>query len=114
MEFRRVLSRSLYVRQAFEPIFESPVTISEPDKPIGTHIYTAVDYADGGRNVRWNVLSIGGKTSDASYASYDYDDYGYRYRRRREASAEPMPTDLPAATGALDRITIPQDAIDRI
>lgn len=112
--FISLKTKKLYVRQAFEPIFESPVTISEPDKPIGTHIYTAVDYADGGRNVRWNVLSIGGKTSDASYASYDYDDYGYRYRRRREASAEPMPTDLPAATGALDRIVIPQDAIDRI
>jgi len=112
--FISLKTKKLYVRQAFEPIFESPVTISEPDRPIGTHIYTAVDYADGGRNVRWNVVSIGGKGPDASYASYDDEDDGYRYRRRREASVGPTPTDMGAAAGALDRITIPQETVERI
>jgi hypothetical protein len=32
-------TQRLYVRQAFEPIFESPVTIADPDRPIGTHIF---------------------------------------------------------------------------
>ena len=112
--FISLKTKKLYVRQAFEPIFESPVTINDPDKPIGTYIYTAVDYADGRRNVRWNVVSVGDKHPDEAGASYDDEDGGYRYRRHREASADAAPTDLAAATSALDRITIPQDAVQRI
>lgn len=106
--FISLKTKKLYVRQAFEPIFESPVTISEPDRPIGTHIYTAVDYADGGRNVRWNVVSIGGRQPD------DPDDYGYGRRRRDVSSVEPPPTDGATATSALDRVTIPQETVQRI
>ena len=34
-------TQRLYVRQAFEPILESPVTIQDADQPIGTHVFTA-------------------------------------------------------------------------
>ncbi len=45
------ISRStqrLYVRRGFEVGFEVPVTIRNSDKPIGTHVFTAVARADGG------------------------------------------------------------------
>jgi Tfp pilus assembly protein FimV len=40
-------TQRLYVRQAFEPIFESPVTIADPDRPIGTHVFTAIERSSG-------------------------------------------------------------------
>jgi hypothetical protein len=32
-------TQRLYVRQAFQPILESPITIQDVDRPIGTHIF---------------------------------------------------------------------------
>lgn len=83
-------TRKLYVRrnthkpwadggEVFDSSIESPVTIRDPDKPIGTHIFTAMARSDSG--LRWSVVSIDGGDS---------------------------------AKDALDRITIPQDVLDRI
>jgi L,D-transpeptidase-like protein len=118
----------LYVRQAFEPILEVPISIRDPDKPIGTHIYTAVDYAAGNSEMRWNVVSIGGRRpgdggdDEASNGRDDdyYDDGWGRPRPRKTAkndagrSAEAVPTDVAAASAALDRIQIPQEVSDKI
>ncbi len=38
-------TQHLYVRRAFEPIMDVAVTIRDPDRPIGTHILTAMDRA---------------------------------------------------------------------
>src|SRR5262249_19145832 len=35
-------AQRLYVRQRFQPILESPVTIQDADRPIGTHVFTAI------------------------------------------------------------------------
>ena len=124
--FISLKTQKLYVRQAFEPVFETPITIADPDTPIGTHTYTAVDYADDGRAMRWNVVSIGHGShagevpdEDVSYRSYDddyYDDYGRPRRRHQQThtSAAATPTDVAAATAALDRITIPPEVVERI
>jgi hypothetical protein len=58
---------------------EFPVTIKDPDKPLGTHIFTAVARAEGG--LRWTEVSI---------------------------------DDGDTAKNALDRITFPQEVLDRI
>ena len=36
-------TQHLYVRQGFQPILDIPVTIRDPDRPIGTHVYTATE-----------------------------------------------------------------------
>ena len=59
--FISLKTQRLYVRQAFEPVLESPVAIRDADKAIGTHIYTALEYANAGADLRWNVVTIGGK-----------------------------------------------------
>jgi hypothetical protein len=59
--------------------FELPVTIRNPDQPIGTHVFTAVARNDSG--LRWTAVTI------------DNGD---------------------GARDALDRITIPQEILDRI
>ena len=53
-------TQRLYVRQAFEPILESPVTIADPDRPIGTHVFTAIERSTDDANLRWSVVSLGG------------------------------------------------------
>jgi L,D-transpeptidase catalytic domain len=65
--------------EVFDSSIEVPVTIRDPDKPIGTHVFTAVARTDAG--LRWTAVTI-----DSG------DD----------------------AKDALDRITIPQDVLDRI
>jgi hypothetical protein len=100
-------TQKLYVRQAFQPLFENPVTIRDVEQPIGTHIYTALDYTEGGAGVRWSALTMT-RGQDANDP-----DKGRRYRSAR-SQAEPTVTNVAGARAALDRISIPQEAIDRI
>jgi hypothetical protein len=72
-------TQHLYVRRGFEPVFDAPITIENPDQPIGTHVFTAMAKAETG--LRWSVVTI---------------------------------NDAADAKSALDRITIPQDVLDRI
>jgi ribosomal protein L14 len=83
-------TQKLYVRRAtrkpvrdggevFDASIEVAVTIRDPEKPIGTHVFTAVARNDA--SLRWTAVTID-----------DGDN----------------------ARGALDRITIPQDVLDRI
>jgi L,D-transpeptidase catalytic domain len=66
--------------EVFDTTIEVPVTIRNPSKPIGTHVFTAMA-RDGGAGLRWSAVTID-----------NADD----------------------AKGALDRITIPKDVLDRI
>jgi L,D-transpeptidase catalytic domain len=94
----------LYVRQALQPVFESPISIGDADRSIGTHIFTALDYAQGGAELRWSVVSM---------TSSEAGGHAARPRLRREA-AEPLAADVAAARAALDRISIPEEALSRI
>ncbi len=49
-------AQRLYVRRAFVPILEVPITIQEPDHPIGTHVFTATEQTNGG--MQWSVISL--------------------------------------------------------
>ena len=64
--------------EVFDFSIEAPVKIRNPEKPLGTHVFTAMARNDAG--LRWAAVTIDG------------DD----------------------AKGALDRISIPQDVLDRI
>jgi len=98
----------LYIRQAFEQIYEGDVTIREPDMPIGTHTFTAVDYQPGGADMRWNVVSIAPRQPGEPEKSSGMN------RHARNASVPSIPTDTADATAALDRIEIPQATVERI
>jgi L,D-transpeptidase catalytic domain len=99
-------TQRLYVRQGFEPFLESPVTILDADRPIGTHIFTAMEGTNGDTNTRWSVVSLNG-------GHHGVEPQG-RAHRGGGRDVEPMPTDPGSAKEALDRIVIPQDVLDRI
>jgi hypothetical protein len=93
----------LYVRQAFQPILEIPITIQDTDRPIGTHIFTAVERTGAGNDLRWSVVSFVGSNGDEPNA-----------RKGRDGEVGATATSLIAAKAALERIAIPHDTFDRI
>jgi hypothetical protein len=101
-------TQQLYVRQAFQPVFETPISISEPSQPIGTHVFTALGYVDEGADMRWSAVTMS-KSADAGEARSNG-----RRRRGDDANASTSTADVGMAKAALDRITIPQEAIGRI
>jgi hypothetical protein len=49
-------TKKLYVRRGFQATIEIPIAIRDPDKPIGTHIFTAQARTDTG--LRWTAVTI--------------------------------------------------------
>ena len=94
----------LYVRQAFQPVWESPVVIRDADRPIGTHIYTVLGYTKGGADFRWSAVSFDRHQPDPSGRS----------SHNGQHIESPLSSDQSPAHAALDRIDIPQDTIDRV
>src|SRR5450631_1564726 len=102
----------LYARQNFAPLFDVPVTIAPSDRPLGTHVFTAQVDKDDANVLHWSVVSLPVRTR---YEQRDDNERGSRRRRRVAGAAEikPMPAaDSPAE--ALDRLTIPAEAMARI
>jgi L,D-transpeptidase catalytic domain len=97
-------TQRLHVRQSFQPVLESPITIHDADHPIGTHIYTVLDYANDGAGLRWSAVSM------------DRRQLGQNGKSRRgdHHTAVPMSPDAAPAKAALDRVEIPQNVVDRI
>ncbi len=98
-------TRRLYIRKGNQPVFESPVMIREADKTIGSFVFTAVDGTPGA--LRWNVVSMYKNPTNI-------EPYAPAERRGPNTRTEPPRTDASAAQAALDRLTIPQEALDRI
>ncbi len=93
-----------YIRQGFEPVHEGPVTIRDPERPLGTYVFTALNYA--GADLRWNVVSM-----YKAGASVQPAAVGGRPRSGSQQSA--APADVDGARAALDRIAIPAEAFER-
>ncbi|MEP6837318.1 MAG: L,D-transpeptidase family protein [Bradyrhizobium sp.] len=101
----------LYVRQNFAPLFDVPVTIAPSDRPLGTHVFTAEADKTDPNLLRWSVVSMPVTARNA--ARNDDDRPARRRKGATPAEVKALPTpDSPAE--ALDRITIPQDAMVRI
>ena len=60
-------TQRLYVRQAFQPILDIPVTIQNSETPIGTHVFTAVGQTEQ-RGMQWSVVSLVGGSSNIGTA----------------------------------------------
>jgi hypothetical protein len=78
--------KKIYVRQGLVPVFEAPVTIADPDSPLGTHLFIATAPGDDGKSLQWMVLS---PPTDGQRLA-------------------------PGPSAALDRIELAQDVRDRL
>lgn len=79
-------TQRLYVRRGFQPVLESEVAVSDPDRAIGTHMFTALSRVEDKRQLRWIAVSL--------------DEKGVGGPKQAEA--------------ALDRVAIPSAALERI
>ena len=112
--------KKIYVRQDFTPLFQAPVTIADPDKPLGTHVFTALGFAgDDHTTLRWDVVSLPAEPPPQPKRRAEretrFERYYARDRRAREEPekvADLPPPETPAEV--LARIGIPQAAIDDI
>ena len=96
----------IFIRQDWKDVWEAPITFRDPDRPIGTHVYTAVEAAPDGASMRWTAMSMPPEAQSAE-------------TRSRGAKDKPVQSEAPVATpetaaGALDRIELPEGARERI
>jgi len=92
-------TQRLYVRQAFQPMFEAPVTVRDANQPIGTTIFTALRSLNDDADLRWGVLAM--------YKPERSPSRGKRADERAVTNGE-------AAKAALERISIPIEVLQRI
>jgi hypothetical protein len=78
-------TQRLYVRRGFESILDVPVTIRDQDKPLGTHVFTAV--ARGDRGLRWTAVTI--DSGDNAQAALDRISIPQDVRDRIAPTASP-------------------------
>ncbi len=100
--------KQVFVRQGFVPLLELPVAIDDPDQPLGTHVFTAMAETEDGTGMRWNLMTV---PTDPSVS------VEHRHSRgRSKEPPKPVVHGKPPSTAAqaLDRIHLPQQAVDRI
>jgi hypothetical protein len=100
-----------YVRQGYIPVSEGPITIQDPDKPLGTYVFTA--FGNANERVRWGLISMYADGNNKVAA----EPVAARSPARKgepRRSIEATQADTVGAKAALDRIGMPQEAIQRI
>jgi hypothetical protein len=104
--------KKIFVRQGFVPLFDMPIEVADPDRPLGTHVFSAIEVQDNGLRMRWNVISVSG---EQSFAAERNSDSRRKSGRNRAPVPEPMVEARPPSPAqALSRIQMPQEATDRI
>ncbi|TMJ56717.1 MAG: L,D-transpeptidase [Alphaproteobacteria bacterium] len=101
----RKLSK-LFVRQGFSPLFDVAVKIENPQEPLGTHVFTAMEFQSEGAAIRWTVVSIPDEFPRIEGAT-----------KERKAPAKQTTLSVPSpdkANAVLNRIEIPQETVERI
>ena len=93
--------KKIYVRQGFAPLFDMPIEIADPERPLGTHLFTALEFQPDGSHMRWNAVTLASAQPSAG------DRAG---RKAKPAASAAGPT----AAEALARIQFPPEALERI
>src|SRR5438105_3157767 len=75
----------IYIRQAWTPIREAPVTFKDPDLTLGTHVYVAMEPTEDSKAMRWLAVSLAPSLPGAET----------RARGRRGDRAEAQPAAQP-------------------
>jgi hypothetical protein len=96
-------NRELLALQDGIEVITSPVTITDPDQPLGTHVFVFADQSDG--QERWHAVTVGkpdgtDATSDAAIAALNRvqipSQASSALQPRLHPGATMMITDLPA------------------
>ena len=102
-------TQHLYLRQAFQPVLDVPITIRDPERPIGTHIFTAMDRTGDNGGIEWTVVSLQHGRTERSVAEHSAAGGSPAGQDVQLAS-----TDQSSPEAALDRIVIPPETAERV
>ena len=101
----------LYLRKGFDEVLEAPVTIAQPEAPLGTHVFSALKGED---TVHWNVVSL---PTDRLVKKGKYlQTFTRGGEKLRKELVPPVHEVVPPGdpNAALDRVTIPEETLTRI
>jgi lipoprotein-anchoring transpeptidase ErfK/SrfK len=98
----------LYVRQALRPVLDIPIAITDPDQPLGTHVYVALPPAAGEKAMRWSAMSLPFEPVPPPRIA--------RAKRGSEIETGSIAVAISAdtATTALDRIHLAGEVLDQL
>jgi hypothetical protein len=99
----------IFVRQGMLPLFDMPLAIDEPDKPLGTHVFTAMSLTDNGAGMRWNLMTV---PNDLSLPPSDPREARRKFKEPPKPILHLKPPS--SAAEALNRIQMPKEAVERI
>jgi len=102
----------VFIRQDWKPVYEAPVTIRDPDRPLGTHLYIAVAAEPDGSAMQWQAISVPPEPTKSQHSSKS------SRKQSKDTPALPVAKDDTSgpetAAGALDRIEMSDEARQRI
>ncbi len=58
----------VFMRQGMAPLIDGAVTIRDPERSLGTHVFTALAEEEGGARLRWAVVTVSDSGSGQSAA----------------------------------------------
>jgi lipoprotein-anchoring transpeptidase ErfK/SrfK len=96
----------VFIRQDWKEVYEAPVTIRDPERPLGTHLFIAIGAEPDGSAMRWSAISVPPEAARS-------EDRSPRKRSKNTPELPVTKTDTSGpetAGGALDRIEIPAEA----
>ncbi|KUO58179.1 MAG: hypothetical protein APF80_12020 [Alphaproteobacteria bacterium BRH_c36] len=102
-------SNKMYVRQGYDPVLEADISFDNPQAPVGTQVYHAVDYSDDGKDLRWQAVTAAQKNLKVTKSRMT--------GKSRKADTGPaFDSAWPAQTpgNGLDRVSMPDEVRDKL
>jgi len=79
----------LYVRQGFKQVFDAPVTLKNPDEPLGTHVYMSQSFKPTDKYTQWLALTTEEAPGMNVHAALDRINIPKQLRDRLERMLTP-------------------------
>ncbi len=98
----------VFIRQDWKEVYQAPIAFKDPDRPIGTHLFIAVN-ADVHGQLTWSDISVpSGRTSK--------DDLAPKRSKASKRANPTRPDNLQGdtASAALERVEMSDDVRERI
>jgi len=94
-------TNKLYVRQGYDPVLQADITFENPEAPIGTHVFQAIEYSRDGPELRWQAVTAARKFNKRRVSRR-------RGKKRKQRLVLPSgPAQTPE--NALGRVTVPEE-----
>jgi len=97
----------LFVRQEFASVFDTAVSVRNPDEPLGTHVFTVMKFAPGDTKAQWMAISL--KNEDDPSAVLDRLEIPEDVRQNISERLTPG-SSLIIADTAINSATLPKGA----